>query len=67
MSLKHMYRVSNPDSVDEIIVALRAEQPVSDVLDLAVENMGADWQDANVEVLAENMDIGLDTDRVFIG
>ena len=67
MSLKHLYRISNLDSVDEIIVALRPEQPVSDAVELAVENMGADWQDADVEVLAENVDIGLDTDRVFIG
>ena len=67
MSLKHLYRVSNPDSVDEIIVALRPEQPLSDAVELAVENMGADWQDADVEVLAENVDTNLVTDRVFIG
>ena len=67
MSLKHLYRVRNPESVDEIIVALRPEQPVGDAVELAVENMGAHWQDANVEVLAENVDTGLDTDRVFIG
>ena len=67
MSLKHLYRISNPDSVDEIIVALRPEQPVGDAVELAVENMGADWQDADVELLAHNVDTKLATDRVFIG